>query len=56
MEVQVRRKRGRAKRRWLDRMRDDVSKKMNAGGGSVRTSYIEAYLVMHRPHTPAGQR
>ena len=39
-----RRKRGRPKRRWLDRMRDDIKEKGLSG-----ECYMEAYIVKHRP-------
>ena len=46
MEVQGRRKRGRPKRRWLDSVWDDI-REGTVGGGSVRPSYMEAYLVKY---------
>ena len=51
MEVQVRRKRGGPKRRWLDRMTGDI----NENGLSVRECTTEihghVYIVEHRPLT-----
>ena len=44
MKVQGRRKRGRPKRRWLDRVRDDIKEKGLLGGRrSVRPCYMKAY-------------
>ena len=40
MKVQMRRKRGRTKRRWLDRVRDDIKEKGLSGeGGNIRLCY-----------------
>ena len=49
MKIQERRKRGRPKRRWLDRARGDIKEK-TVGGGSVRPCYVEVYVIAHRPH------
>ena len=50
MKVQGRRKRGRPKRRWLNRVRDDIKEK----GLSYRPCYMEAYVIVHRPHMKVG--
>ena len=48
MKVQGRRKRGRHKRRWLDRVRDDIKEK----GLSADEVYDRGtlYVIIHRPH------
>ena len=38
LEVQGMRKRGRPKRRWLDRVRSDIKEMGLSGGGNVRPS------------------
>ena len=48
MELQGRGKRGRPKRRWLDRARGDIKEKGLSGGGSVRLGHMEAYAIKHR--------
>ena len=50
MKAQGRRKRGRPKRRWLDKVKDDIKEKRLSGGGSLRPCYMEAYVIVHRPH------
>ena len=45
-EMQGRRKRGRRRRGWLNSVRDDIKE----NGQSVRLSYMEMYIVKHRPH------
>ena len=56
MKVQGRRKKGRPKRRWLDRLRDGIKEKGLSGGGSVRPCYMEAYVIIHRLHIKVGLR
>ena len=52
MEVQGRRKGGRPRKRWLDRVRDDIKKEGTAGGGRRRRRIMEAYIViMYIDHT-----
>ena len=47
MKVQGRRKRGRPKRRWLDKVKDDIKEK----GLSADDVYDRAtYVIVHRPH------
>ena len=51
MDLQVRRKRRRAKRRWLDRVRGDINENGLSGSGrelGVRLSYMCKYIVEHR--------
>ena len=52
MVMKVQGKRGRPKRRRLDRVMDDI-KEM---GTSERPSYTEEYSVRHRPHIKVGIR
>ena len=46
MEVQGRRKRGRPKRRWLDKVKDDIKEKGLSGDQSC-LCYMEAYVIIH---------
>ena len=49
MDFQVRRKRRRAKRRWLDRVRGDINENGLSGRElGVRLSYMCKYIVEHR--------
>ena len=52
MKLRGRRKRGRPKRRWLDRVRDDIKEK----GLSAEEVYDRATLrcIVHRPHIKVG--
>ena len=52
MKVQGRRKRGRPKRRWLDRVTDDIKEK----GQSWEEVYDRATLShrIYRPHVKVG--
>ena len=54
----TRRKRGSPKRRWLDKVRDDNQREGIIRGGSVRPSYMEAYVMIqvHRPDMKVGIR
>ena len=49
MKVQGRRKRGRPKRRWLDRVRDDVKENGLLTEEVYDRAYMEAYVIEHRP-------
>ena len=52
MVVQItegRRRRGRPKRRWLDRVKDDIREK-GLSGEELQLSHMEAYIVNHRLH------
>ena len=57
MKVQGRRKRGRPKRRWLDKLKDDIKEK----GPSADEVYdratwspMEAYVIVHGPPHKSG--
>ena len=54
MKVQGRRKRGRSKRRWLDKIKDDIKET----GLSADDVYDRATLrrIVHRPHIKEGIR
>ena len=57
MKVQGRRKRGRPKRRWLNKVKDDIKEK----GLSEEEVYdgaiiMEAYVIVNRPHIKVGIR
>ena len=59
MKVQGRRKRGRPMRRWLDKVKDDIKEKgLSADDVYDRAtlSYMEAYVIVHRPHIKVGIR
>ena len=43
------------KRRWLDKLRDDI-KEGTVEGGSVQQNHIEVYIVKHRSHITVGLR
>ena len=56
-KVQGRRKRGRPKRRWLDKVKDDIKEK----GLSEEEVYDHAtsmaeYVIVHRPNIKVGIR
>ena len=53
LKVQGRRKRGRPKRRWLDRVRDDIKEK---GLSADEVYNMEAYAIVHQPHIKVGIR
>ena len=50
MKVQGRRKRGRPKRIWLDKVKDGIKEKAL----SADDVYMEAYVIVHRPHIKVG--
>ena len=52
LKVQGRRRRGRPKRRQLDKVKDDIKEK----GMSADEVYIEGYVIVHRPHIKVGIR
>ena len=58
MKVQGRRKRRRPKRRWLDRVRDDIKEKRLSGGGGVGGEYTTVLhgRACHRTPTPHKSR
>ena len=47
------RKRGRPKRRWLDKVKDDIKEK---GLSADDVCYMEAYVIVHRTHIKVGIR
>ena len=49
-------KRRRLKRRWLDRVKDEINKKGLSGGGGARPSYMETHVILHQPHMKVGIR
>ena len=53
MKVQGRRNMGRPTRRWLDRLRD-YQREGTVAGGSVRICFMEAYVIVQRPHIKVG--
>ena len=60
MEVPVKQKRGRPKRRWLDNVKNDLSERELSGerivrGGSSRPSSMETSHKTHRPHIKVGK-
>ena len=56
MKVHGRRKRGRPKRRWLDKVKDDIKEKGLSADDVIRPCYMEAYVIVHRPHIKVGIR
>ena len=48
MQVQGRRKRGRPKRKWLDKVKDAIKEK--------GPCYMVAYVIINRPHIKVGIR
>ena len=56
-KVQGRRKRGRPKRRWLDKAKDDIKEKgLSADEVYDHAGYVEACAIVHRPHIKVGIR
>ena len=51
MKVQGRRKRRRPKRRWLDKVKDDIKEK-----GLSADDVLDPYVIIHRPHIKVGIR
>ena len=56
MEVQEKRKTGRPKRKWLDRVGGISKRRGLSGDEGVRPSYMEAYIIKHQPHIKVGIR
>ena len=56
MKVQGRIKRGRPKRRWLDKVEDDIKEKGMSAGDVFDRATLEAYVIVHRPHIKVGIR
>ena len=57
MKVQGTRKGGRPKRRWLDKVKDDIKEKgLSADDVYDRATCMEAYVIVHRPHIKVGIR
>ena len=57
MKVQGRRKRGRPKRRWLDKVTDDIKEKgQSAGDVYDRATWRSMYVIVHWPHIKVGIR
>ena len=54
--LQGRRKRGRPNRRWLGRVKDDIKEKGQSTDDALRPCYMEAYVMVHRPHIKVGIR
>ena len=48
-----RRKRGIPKRRWLDKVKDDIKEKRLVYCTTVL--HMEAYVIIHRPHIKVGK-
>ena len=55
MKVHGRWKRGRPKRRWLDKVKDDIKEK-GLSADDVYDHAIEAYVIVHRSHIKVGIR
>ena len=55
-KVQGRRKRGRPKRRWLDKVNDDIKEKGLSADDVYDRAMMEAYVIIHRPHIKVGLR
>ena len=56
MKLQGRRKRERPKRRRLDKVKDDIKEKGLSADDRVRPCYMEAHVIIHRPHIKVGLR
>ena len=58
MKVQVRRKRGNPKRRWLDKVKGDIKGKgLSADDVYDRATWRRrSYVIVHRPHIKVGIR
>ena len=59
MKVQGRRKRGRPKRRLLDRVNDDIKEKGLSADevyDRARWTLMEEYVIAHRPQLKVGIR
>ena len=40
---------------WLDEGKDDIKEKGLSANTSVRPCYMEAYVIVHRPHIKVGK-
>ena len=57
MKVQGRRKRGRPKRRWLDKVKDDIKEKgLSEEEVYDHTTSMAEYVIVHRSHIKVGIR
>ena len=57
MEVQRRRKRGRPKRRWLDKVKDDIKEqRLSVDDVYDRATWRRMSWYSHRPHIKMGIR